>query len=140
MTMLSEPPLHEPQTNPTLRCSSGMEPRVASIPALAQRDDLIQKTWPGPVRGRRCQVVGTGPSCHWYSTQHYLTALRVSPAAGAMLHAAASAARGPACVTEQGAGGCCEGIAGSCSHRSWTRVWQKSQPAQLKQAHTDTPE
>lgn len=78
-------------------------------------------------------VTGTGRSFIWQ-------ALRVSPAAGAMLHAAAPAARGPACVTEQGAGGSCEGIAGNCSHRSRTRVWQKSQSGQLKQAHTDTPE
>lgn len=85
-------------------------------------------------------MVGTGPSCRWHSTQHYLTALRVSPATAAMLHAAASAARGPGCVTEWGVGGSCEGIGGNCSHRSWTWVWQKTQPGQLKQPHTDAPE
>lgn len=113
---------------------------MASVPALAQRDDLIQRALPGPARGRHRQAVGAGPSCHWHSTQRYLTALHVSPTAGAMLHAAASAARAAACVTEQGTGRSCEGIAGNCSHSSQTWVWQKSQPGRLKQAHTDTPE
>lgn len=39
-----------------------MEPGTARIPARAQRDDLIQKTLPHPVRGRHHKSVGSGPT------------------------------------------------------------------------------
>lgn len=74
------------QANPTSCWMSRHGSAMSSLPALAQMDDLIQMTLPGPIRGRHCETVGGEPRCPWHSLQHYLAALCVSPAAGAVLH------------------------------------------------------
>lgn len=51
---------------------------MCSLPALAQIDDLIHMTLPGPIRGKHSQTVGGGALCPWHSLLHYLAALCVS--------------------------------------------------------------
>lgn len=113
---------------PNFMLESRHGPGLSSLPALAQMDDLIQMTLPGPLRGRHCHTVGGGPRCPWHSLHAALpgcfVCLTCCRSSATLLQNLLRVGQ-PALWSRVWDREPCEGIPGNCSHRDWTSVWQK---------------